>query len=202
MLSQRCWTQLILVLALALLAGPTLAQADKEKADEEKEINPYLRAAAEKSGEDKDAKGVVYTNADLKRLFSAEEPAAAEKGDEKKAAPAEAAKKPADTEDPLEWMKRREVERAERQEAIVAAEAKVTELRQLVAKYESGLLVVRNPLLTRRVAPKRPPEGSELAEGWDGQDNVKHVERVEKGMEEARKELKEAEAALARLRSG
>ena len=53
-----------------------------------------------------------------------------------------------------------------------------------------------------RVAPKKPDEESEAAEGWDKLDNAERVKRTEKELEKAREELKAAEAELARLRRG
>jgi hypothetical protein len=75
------------------------------------------------------------------------------------------------------------LDRERREQRVRDAEAKVAEL-------EKRLLAIANPFLPR---PELPPEE---AQAWQGLDGVQRRDRVNKQLDEARKELEAAQAAL------
>lgn len=77
----------------------------------------------------------------------------------------------------------RRLDREGRERRLKEAEARVAEL-------EKRLLAIANPFLPR---PQLPPDE---AQAWEGLDGVQRRERVNKQLEEARKELEAAQAAM------
>ncbi len=77
---------------------------------------------------------------------------------------------------------------------IRAAERSVTDAQARVAELEDRLRAVHNPLLPR---PSLPPEEEEA---WKGLDGVERAKRVEKQLEQARRDLSIAMEDLERLR--
>jgi hypothetical protein len=69
------------------------------------------------------------------------------------------------------------------------SEQRVRDAEAKVAELEKRLLAIANPFLPR---PELPPEE---AQAWQGLDGVQRRDRVNKQLEEARKELEAAQAA-------
>jgi len=189
------------MLALLCVALVTLAPAAAEE--------PAKAKAPERSEESK-----VYTNADLRRpqatpatdAEAADSAATPADPAEETAEPVEqtaAAAETAKTEEtdaqaeanPLDWMKARQAQQAERERLIQEAEVRLAEARTEVAAIEKRIAAIRNPYLA-------PPKPAEDDEKWSGQNNVERLESSKSELEEARLKVTEVEAELRELRSG
>ncbi len=174
------------VLAAALSTAPVLADEAK---------SPYSRVATGKAPQKDAAK--VYTNADLEKLVDSvaeedrEQPPAGTAG-----APAEGSKKPdpkSDT-DPLTWLQQRQSAQREHRKAVSEAQAAVNAARERLVNLERQLLAARNPFSTRPQLSDE--EKATRREG--GETAAERHERTKELVENARTEIRAAEAELAR----
>ena len=120
----------------------------------------------------------TYTNRDLERMFGA---------------PAAPATTPtsSDGDDSLNWLEEQRTARAERVANIVEAEAEVAAARKSLKNLEVQLLATRNPFSAR---PKLSEE--EVEYRVQGEGAAARNRRTQVLVDEARQELKEAEARL------
>ncbi len=177
-----------IVLAVTLPTAPILAET----------TSPYTRVATGRAPQ-KDA-GKVYTNADLEKLVDSvgeedrEPPPAGTAG-----APAEGSKKPdpkSDT-DPLTWLQQRQSAQREHRKAVSEAQAAVNAARERLVNLERQLLAARNPFSARPQLSEE--EKATRREG--GETAAERHERTKELVENARTEIRAAEAELARLRA-
>ena len=165
---------------LLVSAGLRASAAEPQKKKEEEEGSRQKKGQA-------GAGAVVYTNADLERLFGPPGPAPAEEAGSKQETGAERA-------DPLKLIEEEKQQASDRQAKIAAAEKAVADAEANVRDLEKRILAVRNPLLPR---PKLSEEEEEAQKGMDGAERVK---RSQEQLEQARKEVDRAKAELARVR--
>ncbi len=176
------------VLVVALPTAPILAEV----------TSPYTRVATGKAPQ-KDA-GKVYTNADLEKLVDS---IAEEHGEQPPAdvagAAAEESEKPnskSDT-DPLTWLQQRQSAQREHRKAVSEAQAAVNAARERLVNLERQLLAARNPFSARPQLSEE--EKATRQEG--GETAAERHERTKELVENARTEIRAAEAELARLRA-
>jgi hypothetical protein len=181
------------VLAAGLLAGTVAAEEAK---------SPYLRVATGKAPK-KDGER-VYTNADLEKMFGViVELSREEAANETETAPvdseasAEEAAKPAKGSDSLKWLRQRQEAQRAHSVALAEAEAALNAARENLSKVERQQLAARNPFSARpdlsEEEKERRREGGETA--------AQRFERTTQLLEQAREQVRAAEAVLARLRA-
>jgi hypothetical protein len=186
------------VAAIALVCSgsrePLLSLAQETKQDEAKPEDPAKKKASEKDAKKEEASTPrVYTNDDLGRL-PPESPLPASTAAKKTAPPAEAGVEKAP--DPVQVMENEEARKdarqlqiAEAQRAVAAAEARVRDL-------ERRALAVKNPFLAR---PEIPDEDRAA---WDKMTAPERLKLTEDQLKAARDDLERAKARLDQLQSG
>jgi hypothetical protein len=141
--------------------------------------------------EDSASGAVVITNDDLTRMFGASEtrePATP-------SGPGDPAAQPADLPDPLAMIEQEKKAQAERESEVAQAKSELAAARQKLANLEKQLLATRNPFSAR---PKLSEEEQERRAAQQ-ETAAERNERTQKLVEEARAEVAEAEANLARV---
>jgi hypothetical protein len=187
--------------ALALLAivaltvsGPVCIAGDPET-DEDRKASEAAGSEAKPDAEKKEPEpGKVYTNADLERLFGA---APAPKAEEGKSGAAETtAGATPKVPDALDTLQDEQARGKTRQLQAAEVEKDVAAKRAEVEMLEQRILRIRNPLLPRPEVDLTPGEREE----WTGLTAPQRVDLTQKQLDQARKELAEAEARLEKLK--
>jgi hypothetical protein len=174
---------LALVAATVTLAAPPASAEAKEekkpceKGDTREECKPAANAP------------VAFTNDDLDRLFghssapavSVEEATRAKEG----AAP-----------DYLGAMQEGQARQMNRDRNVLAARARLTEAETRLEELESRSIQIANPFLPR---PELSPEE---AKAWADKDNVERMKANQAEIEQARRDVERARAALAHAEAG
>jgi hypothetical protein len=192
------------VLTAALFVLPVPA----EEGTEEKATEAEATEAEATREEAREAASGVITNETLERLFGPAPEAPPTPVKEEAAPPAPAAESgeaapeggttPAERPptDPLELMRERQAQAAEKRRLIAEAEQKVTAAKQRVADLEKRRLAIVNPFMAR---PEIPADEKEQ---WDSEGSQERLATTDGQLEEARQQLADAEGELGRLRSG
>lgn len=97
--------------------------------------------------------------------------------------------------DPLEWMKEREEQRADHQKKLADAEAKVATGNAAIAEWQNMILAFKNPFRPR------PQLTAEEAQAIDGKDGVARVSWAEGKLAEATTARDAAQKALDDLKA-
>ena len=187
--SPAAFTLALLAIVALAVSGSVCIAGDPET-DEDRKASEVKPDAEKKEPEP----GKVYTNADLERLFGAAPAPQAEEGKTDVAKlPAGAAPKLPDALDTLEDAQARG---RTRQFQAAEVEKDVAAKRAEVEMLEQRILRIRNPLLPRPEVDLTPAEREE----WKGLTAPQRVDLTQKQLDQARKELAEAEARLEKLK--
>jgi len=197
-------------------------KADKTRASEgqkpsvEKSVSPIYKAA--QRGDAKGQEPLVFTNEDLERMWQNLSPEERRRGVYQaerhlgQPAPAEgtapsatAGAAPPGTEEatppvtPLDALKQERAATASRQQQVVEARKRVTDLEQQIADLERAKQAIRNPLLPKTWR-KPESEGEEQADQeWDELNNVQRLEQTEERLKQTQEKLQAAREDLGRL---
>ena len=167
---------------------------------EETQRSPYDRVATGKPPQ-RDETVKVYTNSDLEKLFGivAEEDREAGAADDADERPTPATnRRPAkSSDDALKWLQERRAQQAASATAMQEAQSELAKARERLANLEKQLMAVRNPFSAR---PQLTEEEKEQRRNQPESANERY-KRTEALVEEAREEVRAAEAKLAEIRS-
>ena len=186
----------LLAMVALVVSGPVCIAGDPETDQDRKASEAAGSEAKPDAGKKEPEAGKVYTNADLERLFGAAPAPKAEEGkpDDAEAAAGAAPKPP----DALRTMQDAQARGKTRQLQAAQVENDVAAKRAEVEMLEQRILRIRNPLLPRPEVDLTPEEREE----WKGLTAPQRVDLTQKQLDQARKELAEAEARLEKLKSG
>ena len=181
-------TFLVLAVFLAVPAAAVLAEEPKEK---QKPAEKTEAAGSEKaSGEEKTEEVRVYTNADLAG------PSGSSAAADSDATEADSKALPR-IDDPMVWMRKQKANAAKRTERIAAAETAVKTARARVVALEKQLMAVSNPFSARPELDEKEKE----ARTKRHESALERRGRTQKMLDDARKQVREAEQALTRART-
>jgi hypothetical protein len=197
--SPAAFTLALLATLVLVVSGPTCRAGDPET-DEDPKTSEAADSEAKKDAEGKAEKkepepGKVYTNADLERLFGPAPPPKTADGrpEDAEAAAGGDPKRP----DALDAMQDEQARGRTRQLQAAEVEKVVADKRAEIERLEQRILRIRNPLLPRPEADLTPEEKEE----WKGLTAPQRVDLTQEQLDQARKELAEAEARLKKLKS-
>jgi hypothetical protein len=193
--SSAAFSVVVVAIIAVLLPAPAVLAADPPSGEETKQDGSAAKENedAGREGEPESEEPVpVYTNADLERLFGPPEPAPAGGAPGDAEAAPQAAAKPADA---LEALQHQQASQKTRERQAAEVEKIVAQKEQEVQKLEQRILRIKNPLLPRPEADMTPQE----KEQWEGLSATERVEMTQKQLDQAKKELADAEAQLRRL---
>ena len=190
--SPAAFALVLLAIVGLVVSGQVCIAGDPETDEDPKAADSEAKPDAEKKEPEE---GKVYTNADLERMFGA---APAPKAVEGKPGAGEAAAGAAPKlPDALDTMQDAQARGKTRQLQAAEVEKEVAAKRADVEMLEQRILRIRNPLLPRPEADLTPEEREE----WKGLTSPQRVDLTQKQLDQARKELAEAEARLKKLKS-
>jgi len=195
-LSPAAFALALLTIVALTVSGPVCIAGDPET-DEDRKSSEAADSEAKPDAEKKEPEaGKVYTNSDLERLFGAAPAPKAEEGksDGAKTAAGAAPKLP----DALDTLQDAQARGKTRQLQAAEVEKDVAAKRAEVEMLEQRILRIRNPLLPRPEVDLTPEEREE----WKGLTAPQRVDLTQKQLDQARKELAEAEGRLKKLKSG
>ena len=186
---------LALLATVALVGLGPVCNAGDPETDEDPKASQSAGSEAREDADKKEPETVkVYTNADLERLFGPAPAAKTEEGetDDAKNAAGGASKPP----DALDTLQDAQARGRTRQLQAAEVEKVAAAKRAEIEKLEQRILRIRNPLLPRPEVDLTPEERDE----WKGLTAPQRVDLTQKQLDQARKELAEAEARLEKLK--